>query len=162
MKPKVKTEVDLTAWWWSYRAQGWQLWTSSAPNSLKRAAPVRKILRKKGSQHAIRTGWSLATDAPGCDMDATDRYTVFRAPSVMKVAILLQYCVTFLMNLALLFKLWHPHWLAYSEAPSIRHIFSRWNAAPLVETHSNLDDVDHSKATRIPGHNNELEYADRV
>jgi hypothetical protein len=90
------------------------VWTLSAPTSLKRAALVHKILRKKGSQHVIRTGRWLATDAPGCDVDATDRRTVFRASSVVKVAILLQYCVTFLMTHAQHFKLWHPHWLAYS------------------------------------------------
>jgi hypothetical protein len=76
-------------------------------------------------------------------MDVTDRHTVFRAPSVVKVAILLLYCVTF-MTIILQLKLWHPHWLAYSEVPSKRRILSRREAAPVVETHSSLDDVDQS------------------
>jgi hypothetical protein len=95
-------------------------------------------------------------------MYATDRHTDFRAPSVVKVAILLQYCVTLLMTLALQFKLWHPHWLAYLEVPPIRHILSRRSAAPVIEIHSSLDDVVQSKATRIPSHKNDLEYAGRV
>jgi hypothetical protein len=46
----------------------------------------------------------------------------------------------------------------HSQVPQVLHFLSHEDAAPIVETHLRLDDVDQDNAARIPVHQYQLDY----
>jgi hypothetical protein len=83
-------------------------------------------------------------------IDVIDGHVVLREPSVVTVSFPVRYGESFTTALVPQLQLWHLHWLVFpqsmgdlhSRLPYALHFLSSGDAAPIVETHKCLDDVN--------------------